>query len=142
MKLKIYIALILPIILCFCTDSINESNYRTFELSDTLTIKYHQILYNEQEDISIKFESLVGDSRCPIDAICVWEGDAEVKFSLKKNDTLFDFSLHTSKNYFNTDTLIIGYRIELIDVYPYPQSNVNYNLEEYSTKVIISKPKD
>ena len=142
MKLKIYTGLILSTTLFFCTDSINESAYNSFDLNDTLTIEYNQILYNEEEDISIKFESLVGDSRCAIDAICVWEGDAEVKFSLKKNDTLFDFSLHTAKNYFSTDTLILGYRVELIDIYPYPQSNVNYNLEEYSAKIIIIKPED
>ena len=80
---KIIITLLLSILIISCSDSINESQDGIIQLSDTTQIYFKQTLYNFKESLSIQFDNLVSDSRCPIDAICVWEGDAEVRFKFK-----------------------------------------------------------
>lgn len=136
MRIIFFIISIL-ILTTFCSDSITETE--SFNLLDDIIINYNQKLVNDDENISIQFTELVGDSRCPIDAICVWEGDAEAKFRFSKNNSFEDFTLQTSRNYFNADTLLFGYRIELVEVFPYPQINIEIPPYDYKVKIKIEK---
>lgn len=120
-----------------CSDNLNKVEPTTFELGDTLTIGYGKTLYNNSEDQSIKFDSVLTDSRCPINVICVWEGDAEVKFTISNDDNFIDFTLHTAKDYFSTDTTLFGYNIELIGLLPYPHTEIQHLITEYKAVIII-----
>ncbi|MBK7105639.1 MAG: hypothetical protein IPH62_10185 [Ignavibacteriae bacterium] len=133
----IFFTISILVLTTFCSDSITETE--SFNLFDDIIIEYNQKLVNDDENISIQFTELVGDSRCPIDAICVWEGDAEIKFRFSKNNSFEDFTLHTSINYFNADTLLFGYRIELVEVFPYPQINIEIPSKDYKVKIKIEK---
>ena len=78
----------------------------------------------------------VMDSRCPINANCVWEGNAEVSMRIEKDNETMDFSLNTAGNINNdlnypTSTTIFDLFIELLDVQPYPEIDVTYTLEDY-----------
>lgn len=73
----------------------------------------------------ICFESVITDSRCPSDAVCIWAGYAAIKLSIKDNAGLVQyFSLSTlaSANHVfpPNDTLISGYHVKLISLLPYP----------------------
>jgi len=121
----------------FCTDSINQSEDALFKLSDTLSLHYQEKLVNNDENISISFNSLISDGRCPTDLKCFWEGDAELLFEFRKDNQSSKFSLHTAGNYFTKDTLLYGYSIKLMDVHPYPHSKTHYEPEEYVAKLVI-----
>lgn len=74
------------------------------------------------DKLSFCFDSLVSDSRCPANAMCVWQGTAVAKFSLTKNNETSSFELATinmSPNY-HKDTTIMGYKIDFINLSPYP----------------------
>ena len=74
------------------------------------------------DKLSFCFDSLVSDSRCPANAICIWQGTAVAKFSLTKNNETSSFELATinmSPNY-HKDTTIMGYKIDFINLSPYP----------------------
>jgi hypothetical protein len=77
-----------------------------------------QCLRNDEENVSICLVELVNDSRCPMGARCVWAGDAMVELSFVKDDTVSLF-LHTNRE-FQRDTTLMGYKVALIDVDPYP----------------------
>lgn len=70
--------------------------------------------------VSICFDSLLADSRCPAD--CVWRGFAAAKFSFSVNDAVYPFSLSEFDlpGLFRKDTIVAGYKIEFIDLQPYP----------------------
>lgn len=73
------------------------------------------------DNIIICLDSL-NDSRCPIDAVCVWQGVATAKFTTSINGTPYHFTLGTSHVFnFNTDTTIQHYKFSLLDVLPHPQ---------------------
>lgn len=137
--MKVLTFLIALIIFGFCNDSGTNPQKNNFTLSDTLIIKYQEELLNEEEKISIKFNELIGDGRCPIDVICFWEGDAEVRFGFSNSSESIEFNLHTAANLFNKDTVILGYHIKLQDVFPYPHSEKVVSKNKYEAKIIIDK---
>ena len=72
--------------------------------------------------VKLGFDAVVSDSRCPANAMCIWQGAATAKFSFTKNGDLHRFNLSTIKmepNY-TKDTVIAGYKIEFIHLLPYP----------------------
>ncbi|MEI9955240.1 MAG: hypothetical protein WDM90_02800 [Ferruginibacter sp.] len=78
----------------------------------------------------ICFDSLITDSRCPNSPSiqCVWEGYAAVKLSIKTPSGIStQFSLSTLRRKLSpippNDTLINGYHIKLLNLYPDSQIN-------------------
>lgn len=73
------------------------------------------------DNLRLCFDSLIGDSRCPANAVCVWEGSTVAKFSLRKNGESTSFTLATLKHgSYNKDTVLMGYKIEFVNLSPYP----------------------
>lgn len=138
MKKNIFQTLGLAILLIYCSDAPNDIEDATFKLGDTLTIAYGETQFNSSQDLSINFDTILEDSRCPVDVVCVWEGNAEIKFILSSNDSFVDFTLNTAGSYFNTDTTLYGYEIELIDLLPYPHSQIQHPITDYKAVVLIS----
>lgn len=75
-----------------------------------------------QGPVSLCFDSLLSDSRCPANAMCVWQGEASGKFTFSFQNQQVKFRLSTLIHtpYFTNDTTIAGYRIRLVDIQPYP----------------------
>ncbi|HYO21253.1 MAG TPA: hypothetical protein VER36_02535 [Flavisolibacter sp.] len=71
---------------------------------------------------TICFEALVEESRCPINANCVWKGVAVGRFSLRLSGVQHQFLLATTKSPGrpSTDTTVAGYHIRLVNITPYP----------------------
>lgn len=74
------------------------------------------------DDLKLCFEAVVNDSRCPANAVCIWQGAATATFSFTKNGDShrFDLSTITMKPNYTKDTVIAGYKIEFINLSPYP----------------------
>ncbi|HJS56375.1 MAG TPA: hypothetical protein VJ765_17605, partial [Chitinophagaceae bacterium] len=74
------------------------------------------------DDLKLCFHTVVSDSRCPANAMCTWQGAATASFSFTKNgDThRFNLSTITMKPDYTRDTVIAGYKIEFINLSPYP----------------------
>ena len=76
----------------------------------------------EGDKVKLAFEAVVSDSRCPANAMCIWQGAATATFSFTKNGDAHRFNLSTitmEPNY-TKDTIIAGYKIEFINLLPYP----------------------
>lgn len=77
--------------------------------------------------VYICFDSLITDSRCPEDVVCVWSGDAVVKISFHEggNTHRFNMSIYGTPAYgFHRDTLVAGYKLTFDDLGPHPRTNV------------------
>ena len=89
-------------------ESLNEATY---------TIKVNECTPSAGENFTVCFDSLITDSRCPIDAICVWEGFALAKFSLHQNGNVIPFSLATRAfQQYHQDTTINQIKISLQNI--------------------------
>jgi len=90
----------------------------------TIELKLHESAEGSLNGDKVKlgFDAVVSDSRCPANAICVWQGAATATFSFSKNGSNHRFNLSTitmEPNY-KQDTIISGYKIEFINLLPYP----------------------
>jgi hypothetical protein len=144
LKSIIPLLLLLALVGCEGDDTITFPESRTLDLkkiSDSLniTLRYggETIINNE---LTIKFEAVLDDSRCPIDAICVWAGNGEVKLKLTLNGG-------------NSESMVLNtllepravkfgsYKIFLQGLNPSPMSNCPIAQEDYSINLVI-KPEN
>lgn len=72
--------------------------------------------------VTICFNKLLLDSRCPLKAMCFWQGAAKGIFTFSAGNQKAEFSLSTTtfKPTYIRDTVLFGYRIHLVDIKPYP----------------------
>jgi len=110
----------------------------TLLLNDTIEMANFETKYNHENSIVLRMDSVLGDSRCPSNVQCVWEGNAEVRFLFTVDSKGTDFVLNTNVDkQFNSDTVISGYRIKLLDLSPYPEDPGEILQVEYNSKVLV-----
>jgi hypothetical protein len=96
-------------------------------------ITHNNIYYN------ICFDTLLNDSRCPLDAICVWQGLAQARFKLSFNSQVYFINLATDNTLnYKTDTTIAGINFHLSELTPYPATTIFYPYSAYKAKIIVS----
>ncbi len=109
----------------------------------SLNIKLHECNNTVFSDNQTRlcFDSVISDSRCPANVTCVWEGIAVCKFSFFANNQLHPVILSTySPGIHNQDTVLGGYKIELINLLPYPAIHADSGSDnEIKAEVKITK---
>ena len=120
--MKLFLSVLLFITL---TDFVNSCSKSVNELREgTIELKFSDCEKGNiaGDDLKLCFNAVVNDSRCPANAVCIWEGAATASFSFTKNgDThRFNLSTITMKPSYSKDTVIAGYKIEFINLSPYP----------------------
>ncbi len=119
--------------------------FGTFLTAGARTTQKVSILINKQKTVvknklSIKFASLIEDSRCPRDVQCIQAGNARITIEVfcGKNGAK-TFEINTGKQ---PQTVSYGgYDIELTDLAPQPASNIRINRNGYTATFAITKTK-
>jgi hypothetical protein len=78
--------------------------------------------------MQVRFDRVLGDSRCPADAICIQGGDAVVRLELVSRHRVQVYELHTGSM---RPVEHGGVTIELLDLSPYPFSSRVIQPDEY-----------
>ncbi len=113
----------------------------TLLLNDTTELANFETKFNFEHDLSLRMDSVLNDSRCPSNVDCVWEGNAAVRFLFRIDSIQRDFVLNThGGSQFNSDTLIEGYRIKLVDLSPYPEDPGVIEQVVYHSEVMVFEP--
>lgn len=107
-------------------------------INDTITLPVYQTRSNPDEGISLTFDSVPEDSRCPKEVMCVWAGNAMTSLSFTKDNKTIHFNLNTLPSMGN-DTTIDAYHIQLIALTPYPSINTPSRQSDYVAKILIRK---
>jgi len=110
-----------------------------FVLNNSIILSEKDCAGDAAIHIYVCFESVLGDSRCPEGAQCIWAGNAQVKFRfVKDNDNPVFFNLNTNTSFTN-DTIVGGYKFTLKTLNPYP-SLKDINLPKaYKAEIEIEK---
>ena len=66
----------------------------------------------------VTFDTVEADSRCPADAMCVWQGDAAAGFHVSVDGRRAGTTLHTATQPRQVE--FAGYVLGLVNVEPYP----------------------
>ena len=97
--------------------------------STTVTLKYGEETFIN-EIIKIKFKGVTEDSRCPMDAMCIWQGNAGAEIEITTPDENLTEFLNSTV--LPQSIWVDGITIELKEVNPYPSTQIKINPEDYS----------
>ena len=86
-------------------------------------------------DLTIRFTSVLEDSRCPTDVQCAWEGNAEILLELS-GGSLETVHLNTGPQ-FPRSEIYNGYIITLQDLKPYPAEGTHIDESRYTAVLSI-----
>lgn len=119
MKLVLYI---IPVAMVMMAHSCSKKDVELREGTLAITLKRCGSGDIGGDNVRLCFDSLLSDSRCPANAICIWQGTATARFSLTKNKETKTFVLSTLNQppTYVKDTILMGYKIEFINLSPYP----------------------
>ncbi len=90
-------------------------------------------------DFVLHFVSVPQDSRCPVDAACVWEGDAIVRLDFTSSGYTHRHDLHTNPSVGDDSFEHDGNVVELIDLTPAPRSNQSIPQGDYTARLRLSR---
>jgi hypothetical protein len=83
-------------------------------------LKVGQSVVVAGQELTVGFEELLGEGRCPIGVLCIWEGDAAVRiWASLPGASRGDFQLHTHHDY-KWKFSYGDYEVTLLEVSPYP----------------------
>lgn len=91
--------------------------------------------------LTIVFTAVRDDSRCPLDVVCVWAGNAEVLLAVSVGRAAAEtLTLHT--NLEPHAGLHGGYTVRLIALSPYPDSRRTIDADEYVARLRVDPGPD
>lgn len=132
-------------LLCFCSAACDNKEQATpQEASQATSISYRQLASVPVPDGSLKVDLKdVSDSRCPINADCIWAGDAKLLFSVSEGSDSTEVTVNFTGNV-KTDnhTFVLGgqkYILRVSSVLPYPETSASPVLQDYKVEVTIEK---
>lgn len=143
MKMK-KILILFTVLFISCNE--NSSTTSNQILDEAFTINFGQRVSIPSENLLIKFNDLLSDSRCPINVICVWQGEAIIELLISHEDFIdikanlriegyVDKSNTTSHKFIDT----LGYRFTLMQLDPYPHTDSLYQPQDYYALLKVNK---
>lgn len=93
-------------------------------------------------DKSIKFKSVLSDSRCPREVTCIWPGEAKILFEVFENGKLLEEQVISSSTPYTAFNFMLGditYGVSSLAVFPYPSaSQKRSSTTEYTIQVQVT----
>ena len=135
MKLSIIISFIAVVVLitaCSKTNSQLKEGY--------LPVTKCQAFNVGGGTLTVCLDSVLNDSRCPSNSICVWQGLATARFSVRENNKAHTITLATRNfGFYRRDTIVEGFRIEFINLGPQRKDETPVNYNDYIAELKVTK---
>ena len=137
----IFAAFLASGILAGCSNvknTVEDMDISSFNLGDTTSIGLNNIIIcNDDVKLFVQFDTIVSDSRCLVDANCIWAGNAEVGFSITHKKELEGVNLNTNPDT-ETKKSVFGFTFQLLNVNPYPGSK-GADTAPKSVDIVVTK---
>ncbi len=128
--MKKFIFLIIITTILGCQNTISPQQPK---LEEEFIIKLGQEIAIPEENISLQFNAVLEESRCPEDATCIWAGNAKIAIQLNKQEK--DLNTYVEPK----QAAIANYEIKLISLNPYPKYNKQIRKKDYVAKLLVTK---
>lgn len=133
MKRNIFSLFVLIFISGCDGEKLLSPNQEALKLDTIFELKVGQTVTIGPEQISFKFESVPSDSRCPTNAVCVWEGNAVIALTFGDKKIVVNTTI-------DPQMVICGiYKVRLISLQPYPSLPGEIQPDAYTAKFVVSK---
>ncbi|MBL7775390.1 MAG: hypothetical protein JNK89_05275 [Saprospiraceae bacterium] len=141
--MKIYSIFLLTFSLLLMVACDKKDGILSFKLDTPFELKIGEsATLEDQADVQIRFDKVLSDSRCPIDAECVWAGRAEIEVTFfqegQSATTTLIMGDHTGTGY--TEKAVFGiYTVTLKAVRPEPKADQPIPVGDYRIELEVSK---
>ena len=108
-------------------------------LGESFTLKVGQSATIASEDLKLQFDTVVSDSRCPSDVVCIQAGEAKIRLIATQNGAhttlnLIEQGLTSGLNVVNYKTYTIEFKLS-----PYPVSTRMLGASDYRLELTVTK---
>ena len=107
------------------------------KVGEEFELAVHQTAQMTAENISVTFQEVLEDSRCPVDVTCIWAGLAKVSLQVSVSGQERELSLSTSPP--ENSAVFENYTFWLISVRPVPRSDQNMDRSAYVVTVRVDQ---
>ena len=114
-----------------CSDS------TTAPLNDEFTLRVGERITIEGANLSLMFKRVTEDSRCGIDAICIWAGNGQVELEARNNGQTAAVFLNTFQG--AKEAVVGTYRIALTALFPAPRASTPISPGSYRVSLTVSQ---
>ena len=130
----LFLLLLLPLGMGQCKQTPEFKLGETFELAPGLTYR------SAGGDLTVRFEAVTEDSRCPEGVSCVWQGQAVVKLHLAgQGAQALDLTLQDGKPALARASAL-GHLFTLERVSPYPKAETPIQAGDYRIRLKVERP--
>lgn len=124
--------LIIPLLLFACQESPTATSEPV--LGKPFTLKVGESVAFDNSDLVITFVGVLDDSRCAQNVLCVWQGNAEMQFSLIGDMT---FLLNSFLD--NRETLVSDYLVTFVNLQPQTHTQKSIDPQSYIVELVITE---
>ncbi|MBN1455808.1 MAG: hypothetical protein JW945_06135 [Methanomicrobia archaeon] len=126
------------ILLISVTGCVRNQGDVTVGLGEVFTIGVGQSARITGEDMVITFEEVIGDSRCPQNVVCVWEGVASSHVRITHQGTSYSLVLNQPGLTEQAQEHFINYTLTF-SLHPYPRAGEEISPGEYRLTLTVTK---
>jgi len=123
------------LILTLAFGSLTQTNAQT---AQTINVRVGKQMKASRSKITVKFVSLIEDSRCPDDANCIQAGNATIKVTVSKAGS-DPITFEANTNLGAKGNVYEGYAIYLTSLTPIPKANIRINRNAYTATFSVSR---
>lgn len=134
MKLKHLLLLPVLVLLASC-DPVNGP--KDVDLGEVFELKVSQTANLRGQNLSVTFDKVPEDSRCPVNVDCIWMGNARVALSLKLDDQAGNLELNT--NLEPKQAPFLDYNVRLVDLKPLPVYEKPVSQDQYVAVLVVTR---
>jgi hypothetical protein len=121
-----------------CGSSPTAADGTAFHLDQSFDLRGGETASLSGGDLTVVFESVPADSRCPVNVTCVWAGDATVRLRTRSDATAEGRpELHTNDG--PKEAAYAGFRIVLQKLDPQPRDGTKLEPRDYIATLIVSR---
>lgn len=128
--------LILALAACSSTTAPASDNDGLIREPVEVTLAYGQVKQIEGSVLSLGFADVLHDSRCPVDVVCIWEGNAAVVVTIAAGKgPSYSLTLNTALEPQFADWFSV--RVTLLEVTPAPLAGQPIPPESYAIRLRV-----
>ena len=119
--------------------SCNQDSVRVVDisLSQEFTLKIGEQASIDNASLFVRFTDVVEDSRCPIDAQCIWQGNGKISLEIQKpNSEKVTRTVNTTLD--PQDVVYDSYEIQFKQLRPEPIAGSEIKPEDYRATLFVT----
>jgi len=137
LRFSLLAVLLLLLLLAACGGEAGEVKAN---LGQEFSLSMGQTVSIQGEELKLRFLEVIGDSRCPKDVTCVWQGQASclveiTYFELLHKVTLIQPGLSEEPSQIDFNDYLIKFNLT-----PYPEAGEEIKKGDYRLRLVVTRP--